>query len=674
MNHSQGILVSLLALLLVSASGCTPAPATSPLPTDAPEATGAPTPTATPTPHTEPSPTYLAAPSPISTNIPAPSRTPSPTAAPAPTATEQPIPLPNAPDLDILDLYRRIGRTSGDPRPPAATANPIEYEVGRLDEFWVVDLVDEDVYRTQAELTHVSEHAYWYFERGLESSQEAIGRTARIFEDTVYPAVASRFGSRWRPGVGSAPRITILNARLRGAAGYFNSSDHYPAEVYPHSNEREMVYMDLGSLPLGSSAYLGALAHELQHAAHWAGDPGEESWVNEGLSEVAKGRAGYDFSFVGFFLSSPATTLTTWPSHGASSLPHYGASGLFFEYLAQRYGGHDKLGGLVDQPEDGVEGVNAYLESLGFQSTFQDVFRDWLAANYLDPLGVDPYYYDGLDISVRPGRTITESGSISISSPQYAGEYMEVRLPDGDARLTFQGQAETRLIPTDPYSGAHCWWGNRGDSIDSTLTAALDLTQVDKATLRFRAWYNIEAQWDYAYVEASQDGGETWAILEGGHSSPENPLGLSFGPGYTGSSGGWIQESIDLTPYAGSNVLLRFEYVTDSAINEDGICIDDIAVPEIGFFEDAETDGVWTAEGFVRTDNHVPQGYVVQVVLLGDETSVVEMPVDGNGNGSLTLRGFGGELGKAVVIIAPTAPRTTQPASYVLTVERAGEG
>ena len=46
------------------------------------------------------------------------------------------------------------------------------------------------------------------------------------------------------------------------------------------------------------------------------------------------------------------------------------------------------------------------------------------------------------------------------------------------------------------------------------------------------------------------------------------------------------------------------------------------------------------------------------------------MTLDSDGNGSLTLEGFGAGLGKVVVIVAPTAPRTTQPASYVLTVEQ----
>ena len=235
--------------------------------------------------------------------------------------------------------------------------------------------------------------------------------------------------------------------------------------------------MNLNRLPVGTSGYLGTLTHELQHVLHWGGDPTDEGWVNEGLSEVAKGLAGYGFSYVGFFLTSPATTLTTWPASG-SNIANYGGSTLFMEYLAQRYGGHDSLGELVKRPEDGMEGISAYLESMGYQESFEDVFRDWVVANYLDALEVGSYVYDGLDVSVSPGRRITGHGSLEVTTPQYAGEYIEVALPDGGARLTFQGQTETRLLPTDAHSGSHCWWGNRGDAIDSTLTGTFDLSQV----------------------------------------------------------------------------------------------------------------------------------------------------------------------------------------------------
>ena len=307
---------------------------------------------------------------------------------------------------------------------------------------------------------------------------------------------------------------------------------------------------------------------------------------------------------------------------------------------------------------------------MGYQQSFDDVFKDWVVANYLDPLEVGGYFYEGIDISVTPDRTMTAPGRLTATTPQYAGQYIEVRLPEGDALLTFNGQTETPLLPTEAYSGSHCWWGNSGDVINSTLTGTFDLSGVSQATLSFRTWYAIEDRWDYAYVEVSQDGGETWSILEGAHSSTEKARGARFGPGYTGHSGGWLEDAVDLTPYAGREIAVRFEYLTDKRTYDDGICFDDISIPEIGFYDDVEEGGTWVADGFFRTDNRVPQGYIVQVIELGEQTVVREMLVDADGSGSLMLEGFGAGLQKVIVIIAPTAPKTTQRASYMLTVER----
>ena len=566
-------------------------------------------------------------------------------------------------------MIQRLRPNTEQPISRVVNPEPVSYEMGRQDVFWVADLVDKEMYQVEAELLYVSEHAYWYFEKGFEPREETLVAAAQTFEEVIYPVVTGAFGTEWTPGVDNDPHMSILHSPLRAAAGYFSASDEYPREVYPFSNEREIFYMNTRSFSVGSTAYLGTLAHELQHAVHWASDPGEETWVNEGLSEVAKNLAGYGLSFISYFIASPATTLTTWPSNRGSTLPHYGAASLFMEYLARHYGGHDNLSGLVARPEDGIEGITAYLQSLGYEVTFQEVFRDWLVANYLDSHEIGVYSYDGLNVGVGLAATIQEHGHHSGTTPQYAGEYIEVRLDEGDVRVSFQGQVETPLLPTSAHSGSYCWWGNRGDSIDSTLTAGIDLSQVSRATLSFWVWYAIEESWDYAYVEVSTDGGQSWDILEGDLASPENPLGLSFGPGYTGQSGGWQQDSVDLTPYAGMEVLLRFEYVTDDALNEDGICIDDISIPETGYSDAAESEGVWNALGFVRTDNRVPQSYLVQVIEMGNEITVREMPLDQDGNGSLVLRGFGVGLERAVVIIAPIAPKTTQPSSYVLSVE-----
>ena len=62
--------------------------------------------------------------------------------------------------------------------------------------------------------------------------------------------------------------------------------------------------------------------------------------------------------------------------------------------------------------------------------------------------------------------------------------------------------------------------------------------------MSYQVWYNLEEKWDYAYVELSVDGGRTWQILETDNTSPENPIGISYGPGYTGDSGGWLTPSL----------------------------------------------------------------------------------------------------------------------------------
>ena len=159
---------------------------------------------------------------------------------------------------------------------------------------------------------------------------------------------------------------------------------------------------------------------------------------------------------------------------------------------------------------------------------------------------------------------------------QYAAKYIEVKPESRSLDLAFSGSPVTKLLPTEAHSGQRFWWSNRGDSTDSMLTREVDLTKVNAATLRFWTWFDIEKGWDYAYVEVSENGGAMWSILPGTHASRDDPLGNSYGPGYTGKSGDsgvprWIEETVDLTPYAGKKVLLRFEYITDEAVNSNEI-------------------------------------------------------------------------------------------------------
>ncbi|MEE8442462.1 MAG: hypothetical protein V3S37_01825 [Dehalococcoidia bacterium] len=462
--------------------------------------------------------------------------------------------------------------------------------------------------------------------------------------------------------------ILDLHTPLRGVAGYYSSADEYPLQVHPFSNEREMIYLDTSALTLDSSGYLGTLAHEFIHAIQFRADSTEDTWVSEGLAEIGKVIAGYTSGFRGAFLTSPSISLTLWPGIPGASIPHYGASSLFMEYLAQQYG-TESLGVLMEEQTDGIRGIEAYLTSIGADRNFQEVFADWVVANYLDDPQGGIYSYPEGTVHTFVSETIEVPSKVIDDVSQYAARYYELRTDDPVVWVDFQGKMEVPLLTGEPPASGTCWWSNRGDSIDTTLTGRFDLPQLQTLTLTYSVWYDIEEGWDFVYVEVSTDGGRTWDILEAAHTSQEDPVGNAFGHGYTGDSGGWLQDQVDLTPYSGQEVLVRFEYVTDDAIHGQGLCLDGIAIPEAGFFDNAETDdGVWEAWGFIRTANSVPQSYLLRVIEVGDEFVVRDIRLDSDQAATFAIDGFGTRIEYAVVVIMGVADHTTLPAPFELTV------
>ncbi|MCJ7509311.1 MAG: immune inhibitor A [Dehalococcoidia bacterium] len=596
--------------------------------------------------------------------------TPTPTPTPLPTTLLSPTPSPPLDqtrplDRDLTELAVRLGRTDG-PVTPVARQEPPAYQEGQQHELTVMDTLAPSLRTVNATLRLITPNAYFYFQDDIDVSQEDLEQAGRDFEEVVYPTVARYFGQEWTPGVDSDDHITLLPADLSGLGGYFNDGDEYPRAVSPSSNEREMVYLStVGGKP-GSDAYNGLVAHELQHLVHWKADPTEEVWVNEGLSGLARELASGGPGSTPMAFAQPDTQLNAWGLLGAGNAPHYTASHLFIRYLLEHYGGWEGARRLLEEPANGIEGIDAYLAPFGV--TFEDVFADWLVANYLDDPNGGPYSYADAEVEVSPAVTLTNHDEGEDSVHQYGADYIEVKLSEGDAVFAFDGDEAVKAIPNEPHGGRGQWWSGRGDSIDSTLTGEFDLTSLESATLTFWTWYDLEEQWDYAYVMASSDGGSTWQILRGRHTNDENPVGLAYGPAYTGKSGGdspaWVEESIDLGPFAGQKIILRFEYITDEGISLDGWAIDDIAIPELAFFDGGEGDGPWQTQGFQRLTAPLPQRFIVQVIEMGETTSVRTLPLDAANRGEVRLSGFGSTLDKAVIVVAAASDGTTQTAPY----------
>ena len=110
-----------------------------------------------------------------------------------------------------------------------------------------------------------------------------------------------------------------------------------------------------------------------------------------------------------------------------------------------------------------------------------------------------------------------------------------------------------------------------------------------------------------------------------------------------------MEDSVDLTPYAGTEVLIRFEYVPDDAVNGRGLCLDDFAIEEIGWADDAEDDGGWEADGFARVNNLAPEEFLVQIVrkVPGGAAGVTQLLLDSQADGEVRLAGGECRSGRA---------------------------
>jgi hypothetical protein len=380
------------------------------------------------------------------------------------------------------------------------------------------------------------------------------------------------------------------------------------------------------------------------------------------------------------FANTPDTQLNSWPEGPGAAGANYGAGYLFTSYFLDRFG-PDATQALVGHAENSFASVEEVLQEQGHDMTYEDLFADWVVANLLD----DPYISDGrygyedidpptFDIETtyyENAYPVSESATVH----QHGTDYIELQ---GQQPLTFSftGSTQVGLVDATAHSGRYVWWSNRGDDSDMMLTRSFDLSDAgEEVTLAFWTWYDIEADWDYAYVEVSPDGGETWDILTTPSGTGTNPNGNSFGWAYTGQSGdgeepAWIQERVDLSAYAGQDVQVRFEYITDDAVNRPGFVVDDVTIPEIGYATDFEGAGDgWEPAGFIRHANVLSQRWLVQLILFGPETTVERLDLSEEQSGDWTIP-LDDQTDRAVISVSGLAPVTTEWASYSYEVGR----
>src|SRR5579875_1868469 len=456
-------------------------------------------------------------------------------------AVSQPIPGRN---LYALTDQLRL-------RPPRVISHVVRhtspnYKVGHQDTFWILGEDNNRYFRVKARIMAETPHIYIYVQDGLPIPAPQAQASADTFEHSIYPTDRAHFGSEWNPGVDGDPHITCLVANLRssGAGGFFSAEDEYPKIVHPYSNQREMIYINTGTLP-GTSLFNQYLSHEFQHMIHWHRHPHDNAWLNEGMSMMAEYFNHYaPEAEPDSFVSLPTVQLDGWSEITSNDiLSHYGAAYLYLAYLYDRFGSGLIRSIVADRQYTDFAAIDDALKQHHIAESSRQLFQQWVVANTLKPGKTSKYHYPQLPGPVILAKNLDwTSASVSdqASIPEWAARYITIQPGSSPIHLQFSGAPTVPLISA---SGTSFWWSNRSDMSDTRLERTVDLRHVHHATLTFQAWYRIEQDYDYAYVEASLDG-KSWQALPATTTTTANPYGASYGAGFTGSSKNWRNESV----------------------------------------------------------------------------------------------------------------------------------
>ncbi len=584
--------------------------------------------------------------------------------------------IPENDPIALAEKYRGINNT-----PVMLMEPPIAYINGKVRKFWVLN-VDKNNYRNiDAELAYQTPHVYFWVEEGVNYSLSDVKNLVDVFENQIYQRNREIFGKEWSPGVDNDVHLTILYTQeLGSAAGYFSSADLLMPEIERFSNMAEMFYLSADYIKLSDLFTYGVLAHEFHHMIHWNIDRNEASWINEGLSELAVELNGFNaggFSFL--FAANPDLQLNFWPGNDqGNSTPHYGASYLFMKYLFGRFGS-DFISDLVSQSKNGMQGIGAVLSSTQGKSqlspiTSEQIFQDWTIANILqnDEIrsGIYGYEQDSSIPSFFPAEIIEcASESVSRTVNQFGTDYVEISC-DSDYEISVQWNQDIPVLSENPKSGKYYYWSNAGNESGMRLSKEFDFTEISgQVELSYWVWYEIEEDYDYLYVNVSEDG-KNWHVLETPSCTNEDPTGSNLGCGYNGKSAGWIEEIVDLSDYAGKKITVEFEYITDASVNGEGFLLDDVELNAINFFDDFEiNDGKWIAEGFVRIENTLPQIFGVSVIEKDRGTNIEKFLFEKQTEISYIIKNSNEKIHE-IVAISGLSRFTHVPAQYKISILR----
>jgi hypothetical protein len=279
------------------------------------------------------------------------------------------------------------------------------------------------------------------------------------------------------------------------------------------------------------------------------------------------------------------------------------------------------------------------------------------------------YWFGGYALAVDDGRNDATGGLFDIAG--IADPFTGLRWSfggDGAANQTMSASfvSTSGILPRDEFPHFNTWpsarWDKPGGPFAPHTGTQYVYSQIADVSykrltreiavpagggeLTFWTSYDTESHWDHLFVEARTPGQDNWTTLPDANGHTTQETGDSCASGWrtlhphldhyqtfddstdpdtctptgttgvwhaaSGNSGGWQQWRINLNAYAGQTVEISIAYVSDWAVQNLGVFLDDVTLPD-GTTTSFETDlASWTptqppdsgpnANTWVRTD------------------------------------------------------------------------
>lgn len=474
------------------------------------------------------------------------------------------------------------------------------------------------------------------------------------FDNNMYESVTDVFGEPLARG-DEGQKVWTLIFNIRDDAYYNPAAESYIAGYFSASesaeNDMNIMHIDTyaWAARTGPDAdrpflYEGVFAHEFEHLVHFDQDQDEPSWVDEACAELAMFLCGYGHpagQIANYMVNHMFVSFTFW----GGALEDYGAAYLMALYYFEHYGGADFFRNLVQDPANGIEGIENTLAEEGYPGmTFAEIFDDLTIAIYLDdPTPGSLHGFDTLDVgtidswgysveyALEMMYGITPFGSSDwplpfdlmsswfLGAPQpYTAHYYRFG-GSGPLNAALDGD---ELAGPGPYSGNYAWFSD----VNAWAWRAIHQTfhiPLGGAALKFMTFFEIEEYWDFAYVEVHDLTTGNWTTLADINNytitvdpfeqdNPNVPDGrepkdyqakgewnafTEYSIYYDTDSDGWIPIEMDLTPFAGHDIEIFITTWQDGAFTYQMMYVDDIEITNgVLPLDDVETGtGGWSA-------------------------------------------------------------------------------